>query len=574
MSLATLLTTVLLLGALGGFTFMAAVVSVPVAEASSAAVLSVLDFGAAGDGVHDDTDAIQRALHFAGRATTGNYAPIKYGGYASLQHPTLHFPTGAYLISRTLFPAGGVDGTLPCNKTVHDSNQSCVIPAWLQGDSALLRQSNSSADIFYNPSLWRWQVSGMHFVGGRNHIYVGNNDTDTTFVSVSDCLFANASSAAIRTMGPGWWTGEEGVYSRGTASTQFTIKDSQFYSNEQVLVNWCDQMVVENVWVEGAGPTGSSSKALFENHDKIILSRMLGVPHPIAGNDQRWIDNFNHGISGGTVVARDSRFGGEGGGFTVVVNFASFLCSPANLSRWAQGMPGGYKNCKPPPGRGALPVGTQATGVSGVIVIDSCSVDSDGNHIRLANIYLEALPSQIVIRNSYGFGYAPKFVNPAMQLIRVSPDLDLNGPQLDYAATEPGLLRYELDAADVFVPDGGRNVTDPGFPQQLWPYVRSQRLEAHGPPSSGVWRRHQMVWAAPNASTSVRGWWCVEGGKPGVWHAIESTVADPAERGNSQAAVRFERLVESIERLSAQHEAGMLTAVEFAQVKAAAIRAM
>ena len=83
-----------------------------------------------------------------------------------------------------------------------------------------------------------------------------------------------------------------------------------------------------------------------------------------------------------------------------------------------------------------------------------------------------------------------------MQLIRVSPSLDLNGPQLDYAgfcslkkclylanntafivyrgfftgaATEPGLLRYEMDVADVFVPDGGRNVTDPGLPEQLWP---------------------------------------------------------------------------------------------------------
>jgi hypothetical protein len=95
-----------------------------------------------------------------------------------------------------------------------------------------------SADILYNPALWRWKVSGLHFVGGRNHIYVGNNDTDKTFVTVSDCLFANASSAAIRTMGPGWWTGEEGPYFRGTASTQFTIKDSQFYSNEQVVVNW------------------------------------------------------------------------------------------------------------------------------------------------------------------------------------------------------------------------------------------------------------------------------------------------------------------------------------------------
>jgi hypothetical protein len=52
-------------------------------------------------------------------------------------------------------------------------------------------------------------------------------------------------------------------------------------------------------------------------------------------------------------------------------------------------------------------------------------IDSDGNHQRLANVYLEAIPSQIIIRNSYGFSYAPRFVNPAMQVVRVSPLLDL-----------------------------------------------------------------------------------------------------------------------------------------------------
>ena len=306
---------------------------------------SVLDFGAVGDGEHDDTNAIQTALHFAGLATRGDYAGISQGGHASLQHPTLLFPRGTYRISRALHVNGGVDGSRPCDLKVHDTNQSCVCPAWLRGESALLMQSNASADILFNPDVWRWKVSGLHFVGGRNHIYAGNNDTDKSFVTVSDCLFANASSAAIRTMGPAWWDAaaaeDQGPYFRGTASTQFTVRSSQFYSNEQVAVNWVDQMVVEDVWVERAGPNGSYGKALFENHDRLYLSRMLGVPQPIAGNDQRWIDNYNHGVLGGTIVARDSRFGGEGGGFTVVVNYASFLCANAGVSKWASGMPGG-----------------------------------------------------------------------------------------------------------------------------------------------------------------------------------------------------------------------------------------
>jgi hypothetical protein len=534
-------------------------------------LLNVLDYGAYGDGIHDDTDAIQSALHFAGLATRGNYAPITHGGDASLQHPTLLFPTGTYLISRTLYPNGGVDGTKPCEKKVHDTNQSCVCPAWLRGESSLLKQINSSADILYNQALWRWKVTGLHFVGGRNHIYVGNNDTDNTFVTVRDCLFANASSAAIRTMGPGWWTGEEGLYNRGTASTQFTIRDSQFYSNEQVLVNWCDYMVVEDVWVEHAGPNGSYGKALFENHDRLLLTRMLGVPEPIAGNDQRWIDNHNHGVIGGTVVARDCRFGGEGGGFTVVVNFASFLCAHAGRSKWATGMPGGYKNCHPPPQFGALPNGTNAS-TSGMIVIDSCLLDSCGNHDRYANIYLEALPAQIILRNSRGFDFAPRYENPAMQVIRVDPRLDLDGPQLEYAATRPGLLRYDIGSSNVFIPDGGghhqgHGVIDPGLPQQLWPYM--SRVEADGPPTTGIWRTNQIVWARPNASVTALGWRCVSAGKPGMWREIQGL----ASSGDSTESVitGAERLGQSIEKLFDLRQAGALSEREFSQMKAVVI---
>ena len=61
---------------------------------------SVLDYGAVGDGHHDDTDAIQLALDAAGAATHGKFLPIKHGGDQSLIHPTLVFPAGVYMISR------------------------------------------------------------------------------------------------------------------------------------------------------------------------------------------------------------------------------------------------------------------------------------------------------------------------------------------------------------------------------------------------------------------------------------------------------------------------------------------
>ena len=53
----------------------------------------------------------------------------------------------------------------------------------------------------------------------------------------------------------------------------------------------------------------------------MILNRMLGVPSVGTGR-QRWIDNH------GELNANNCRFGGENGGMTVAVHYASFVCYP------------------------------------------------------------------------------------------------------------------------------------------------------------------------------------------------------------------------------------------------------
>ena len=118
-------------------------------------------------------------------------------------------------------------------------------------------------------------------------------------IVIERCVFVNASSAAIRMMppanlGPSQYKGDQ---YKGSASTQVTVRDSEFFRNEQVVVNWCDGFAFTDSWVEGCYmPTCSKGKALFENHDNLQLERMLGVPHPIDGYDQRWVDNY-HGAS-------------------------------------------------------------------------------------------------------------------------------------------------------------------------------------------------------------------------------------------------------------------------------------
>ena len=67
--------------------------------------LSVADFGALGDGVHDDTDAVQAAMDaLCPHAQVGDNS-CKVSG-ANLTGGILLFPVGTYRISRTLNTSG------------------------------------------------------------------------------------------------------------------------------------------------------------------------------------------------------------------------------------------------------------------------------------------------------------------------------------------------------------------------------------------------------------------------------------------------------------------------------------
>ena len=225
----------------------------------------------------------------------------------------------------------------------------------------------------------------------------------------------------------------------------------------------------------------------------------------------------------GQVVARDARFGGENGGFTIVVNKASFLhtyddhCS--NCSH--------HTGRLTPPGRGPLPPGTawQGDPQGASIILDRCSIDSYGNDERQTNIWLEQLPAILVVESSAGFAYTPESVYANFSFLKVDPSLDLDGPQLDLAAKHPHMLRYDIGASNNYGPKGHYWQ----LPQQLWPYLQGRPVYAYEegtdvpashPPSKGVWQSNQVVLAplnSTNSSSQPRGWRCVRGGKPGVW---------------------------------------------------------
>lgn len=106
-------------------------------------------------------------------------------------------------------------------------------------------------------------------------------------------------------------------------------------------------------------------------------------------------------------------------------------------------------------------------------------------------------------------------------MIKVDPAIDLDGPQLDYAARHPHMLRYEIGAANNWGPKGHFWQ----LPVQLWPYLVSpvynyvpgSDTPAGAPPQTGIWQSNQVV-LSPLNSTAIdaRGWRCTHGGRPGV----------------------------------------------------------
>jgi hypothetical protein len=95
------------------------------------------------------------------------------------------------------------------------------------------------------------------------------------------------------------------------------------------------------------------------------LDRMLGVPLVKSENDQRWIDNY------GCVSCTSARFGGEGAGFCVVNNLATY---DSTYPVWPS-----------------------------YIHLDNCEVYALGNPKRKAAIYCREIPNQIVVRGCHGW---------------------------------------------------------------------------------------------------------------------------------------------------------------------------
>ncbi|HOL21637.1 MAG TPA: glycosyl hydrolase family 28-related protein [bacterium] len=306
--------------------------------------INVRDYGAKGDGITDDTGAIRAAF-----SALKGY-PVQAGGVNTGSNEVVLFPPGVYKVTDSI--------KIPGIGTVVGVGNPFIV------------MEHTDRDIFTTTDAWRIEIRGLQFKGGKTHLVLKNPNLDTGMIVVENCHFNNSNGPAI---------------TDNMKSTVLYIRECHFLHCEQVLHSRTDMVTMRDCWITTRW--GVNDKAVIENYSSLLLENICGVPL-VGGKNLRWIDNY-----GWHLVAKNVRFGGEGGGFTPVYNYAK--------------------------------ASKELDGPS--ILIDHSFIYALGNPAAPAAVYCIEIPNKIEIRSSHLAGIKPIIINKNIDLKKyfagVSPDL-------------------------------------------------------------------------------------------------------------------------------------------------------
>lgn len=255
--------------------------------------INVKAYGAKGDGLTDDTAAIQAAQ--AAAQNRANAIADIAGSNTSFTAPEIFFPEGIYLLSGPLTPS-----------------------LTMIGARAILKMSDPTMDILSGFNAGPLVVRGLTFRGGRNQIVINNGDVSDITVFISECEFVAWNGAAIKTI--------------VANSTQIEVSRCHFgrpVSLDPNLcvfnINTCDDFSVHDCWIYA--PTNGDCFVLGRGDDTggpgtggtaVHVEKIGGVP-----NGPPTVFPTNSTPSGTAVWFRiyspsnlwvtEFRFGGEAG---------------------------------------------------------------------------------------------------------------------------------------------------------------------------------------------------------------------------------------------------------------------
>ncbi len=284
--------------------------------------LNVKDFGAKGDGVADDTIAIQKALNFL-RTTNNRILLARYPMLAGAPElgelpllgstgenvlvPELFFPAGNYKISETLVGATYL---------------------YLRGEQgSIIIQSAPDKDLLYISWGFRIQMRDLTFSGGRRHVVLWTGNEDTANVTFENCRFEKSSGTAFYSynfLNPKRtnysntsygsysvkWDGEKPVLTPNNEnektcpnSTLFTFLNCDFIDCREIFRFNGDGAVIENCRIQM--PANAEPFPMHLRAAVRIINLQATTLEAIPGG--AWINGH------GTIMIEDSSFNVEKG---------------------------------------------------------------------------------------------------------------------------------------------------------------------------------------------------------------------------------------------------------------------
>ncbi|HWL51908.1 MAG TPA: glycosyl hydrolase family 28-related protein [Chthoniobacteraceae bacterium] len=231
----------------------------------------VTAYGAKGDGITDDTAAIQRAIQAALKHTQPLNARGGHWG-------NLRSGFNIRAIAEVTFPEGHYRTTRPIVVTA---------PLYLRGiGKTVIEQDDSSSDIFYFHGNTHHSVKGLSFVGGKVQLKFWTNNLGPAEISVLNCTFTRSLDYAVEcqsyteTLFSGtahelnhtrpWapylveWEGTRpkltpntsGKLSEWFNSTLLVLADSRFIDCAGAVNLQCDDIVLRDCRISGGGRPG------------------------------------------------------------------------------------------------------------------------------------------------------------------------------------------------------------------------------------------------------------------------------------------------------------------------------
>lgn len=356
----------------------------------SVAIVCVLAFGVSdidvsqppfniqGDGVTDCTEALQSVADAAAfqQVTDSN-------GFVKAQTaPRIYFPSGIYKISG------------PINfKSV----------ATIAGSKAIIVQTANTRSFVFGRGT-HVDIDGMKFVGGTNAVYIANQNINACMFNISRCHFDRTTGAAI--LAESTATDANSV---GVLSATLNIDECRFRDCYQMLDECCDfanfyscQVQMSIVY---ATPVPKESgylafivvrRGCFQIRDTVLTPADFVYSSTSGPIKHYWI------YSTGSVLASETRFGGENGGIPILMFGPAGVNATNNNGRSVR-----FIGCQMCAGPTSVPSGTKTPNTT------------------TAMITLNGMPSLIEFNNNYVMFVAPHILDPSGNAAKAAATMNI-----------------------------------------------------------------------------------------------------------------------------------------------------